>query len=82
MIATIAVIAAIDKKKKVSDRSDHSNHMKTTFQDRSDNSLAIAGKWFPYDRYDRCDRWEKKFSDRSDHSDHMGTRLKLCTFNK
>ena len=56
MIATIAVIAAIDKKKKVSDRSDHSNHMETTFQDRSDNSLAIAGKWFPYDRYDRCDR--------------------------
>ena len=30
--------------------------------------------WFPYDRYDLCDRWgswEKMVSDRSDHSDHM-----------
>ena len=32
MIATIAVIVAIAEKKKYSDRSEHSNHMKTTFQ--------------------------------------------------
>ena len=37
MITTIAVIAAIDEKKKFSDRSDHSDRMETSLSDRSDN---------------------------------------------
>ena len=33
---------------------------------------AIAGEWFPYDRYDRCDRWTFFFlSDRYDRGDQM-----------
>jgi len=45
--------------------------------------MPVCKGWFPYDGYDRCDRWEKPpaivaimhvwkplFSDRSDHSDH------------
>ena len=35
---------------------------------------TIAGKWFPYYRYDRCDRWTFFLSDRGDQ---METRLKL-----
>ena len=51
------------------------NLWKTLSSDRSDNDLwdrksfisaivvaAIAGEWFPYDRYDRCDRWTFFFS--------------------
>ena len=82
MIATIAVIAAIaEKKKYFSDRSDH---MKPLSSDRSDNNrwdikssilaivvAAIAGEWFPYDR------WTFFLSDHSDRSDHMETGLNL-----
>ena len=46
MIATIAVFV---EEKKFSDRSDH---METTFQ-RSKTITEIAGKWFPYDHYNR-----------------------------
>ena len=63
MIATIAVIAAIDEKKKnFSDRSDHMKLLSSGRNDRSDNNrldiksaisaivvAAIAGEWFPYD---------------------------------
>ena len=73
MIGTIAVIAAIAEKKMFSDRSDN---------DRWDISIlaivvaAIAGMWFPYDYYDRCDRWTFFFlSDRRDRSEYMETRL-------
>ena len=51
------------------------NLWKTLSSDRSDNDLwdrksfisaivvaAIAGEWFPYDRYDRSDRWTFCFS--------------------
>ena len=52
------MIATIAEKKKFSDRNDN---------DRRDSTLyisaivaaeisAIAGEWFPYDRYYRCDR--------------------------
>ena len=63
MIATISVIAAIAEKKKISDCSDDSDHMKPLSSDRGDNNrcdikssisaivvTAIAGEWFPYDR--------------------------------
>ena len=76
MITTIAVIAAIDEKKKFSDRSDDSDRMETSLSDRSDNDhwdtkssisvivfAAIAGEWFPYDR------WFFFLSDRSDRSE-------------
>ena len=79
MIATIAVIAVIAERKK--NFSDHSDHMKPLFSDRSDNYrwdikssisasvvAAIAGEWFPYDR------WTFFLSDRSDH---METELNL-----
>ena len=83
MIATIAekkkssAIAAIIRKPLSSDRSDRSHN------DRWDRKspisvivvAAIAGKWFPYDR------WTFFFvSDRSDHSDrsnHMEARLQV-----
>ena len=68
MIVTIAVIAVIDVKKESSaiiwkplssDRSDRSDN------DRWDRKRSIsvivvattAEKWFPYDRYDHCNRW-------------------------
>ena len=64
MIATITAIAE-KKKEKVCDRNDD---METTIQrSQRQRSLrkkkfylaiviaAIAGEWFPYDRYDRCD---------------------------
>ena len=51
MIATIAVIAAIAETKKVSDRWDSKKSFSAIVV------AAIAGKWFPYDCYDRCDRW-------------------------
>ena len=75
MIATIAVIAAIAEKKKFSDRNDNDR-----WDIKSSISVivvaAIAGKWFPYDRYDCCDRWTVFFlSDRSDRSDHMENRF-------
>ena len=82
MIATMAVIAAIaEKEKYFSDRSDH---MKPLSSDRSDNKrwdikssilaivvAAIAGEWFPYDR------WTFFLSNHSDRSDHMETGLNL-----
>ena len=62
MIPTIAVIAAIAEKKK--NFSDGSDHMKPLSSDCSDNNrwdiksstlaivvTAIAGEWFPYDRW-------------------------------
>ena len=88
MIVTIALIA--EKKSSARDRSDHSDQKETTFSDRRDNDrwgikrsisvivvAAIAGKWFPYDRYDLCDIAELFFflSDHSDRSDHMENRL-------
>ena len=93
MIATIAVIAAIAEKKKISDRSDHCDHMKPLSSGGSDNNrwdvkssisaivvAAIAGEWFP-------DMIAEFFflSDRSDHSnrsDHMETRLNYDNSDK
>ena len=84
MSATIAVIAAIAEKKMFSDRSDQ---RKALSSDRSDNDrwdisilaivvAEIAEMWFPYNRYDRCDRWSFFFlSDRRDRSEYMETRL-------
>ena len=44
---------------------------------------AIAGKWFPYDRYDRCDRWTFFFlSDLYELSVHMETGLKSWSDGK
>ena len=68
MIATIAVIAekkessaiaAIIWKPLSSDRSDN-DHWDRTFYISAivfAAIAAIAGKWFPSDRYDRCYRW-------------------------
>ena len=72
MIATIAVIAAIAEKKKFSDRSDHmENTLQRSQRQQSLRQkkfllsdcvaaiaviAAIAGEWFPCDRYERCDR--------------------------
>ena len=63
---------------------DRSDHMKPLSSDRSDNNrwdikssilaivvAAIAGEWFPYDR------WTFFLSDHSDRSDHMETGLNL-----
>ena len=59
-------IAAIIRKPLSSDRSDNDR-----WDIKSSISVivvaAIAGKWFPYDRYDRCDRWTFFFL--SDHSE-------------
>ena len=68
MIATNAVIAATAKKKK--NFSDRSDHMKPLSSDRSDNDhwdikssisaivvAAIAGEWFPYDRWTFFSPW-------------------------
>ena len=69
------------EKKYFSDRSDH---MKPLSSDRSDNNrwdikssilaivvAAIAGEWFPYDR------WTFFLSDHSDRSDHTEAGLNL-----
>ena len=40
-------------------------------------TIAVIGKWFPYDRIHRC-----FLSDRSDHSDLRETRLKCKTFSE
>ena len=61
-----SAIAAIIRKPLSSDRSDNDR-----WDIKSSISVivvaAIAGKWFPYDRYDRCDRWTFFFL--SDHSE-------------
>ena len=74
MIATIAAIVVVIWKPLCSDRWDRN------FSISAIVIAAVAGKWFPYDHYDRSDRWTFFFSDRSDCSDHMGTRLKWTTF--
>ena len=62
----IAAIIAIIRKPLSSDCSDNDR-----WDIKSSISVilvaAIAGKWFPYDRYDRCDRWTFFFL--SDHSE-------------
>ena len=46
------------------------------FQFYSLTQLLPLKAWFPYHRYNRCDRWQKKkFSDRNHHSDNMETSL-------
>ena len=72
------MIAAIAEKKKVrrSQRS-YENHFPAIVVAAI---ATIAGKWFPYDRYDRCNRWTFFLSDLNDRSDHMETRLKLRIF--
>ena len=62
MNATIAVIAAITEKKKFSDRSDN-DRWDRTFYISGIVVAAIAGEWFPYDR------WFFFLSDRSDRSE-------------
>ena len=72
MIATIAVIAAIAEKKSSAIAEIIAIIRKPLSSDRSDNDrtftisatvvAAIAEKWFPYDCYDRCDRWTFFFS--------------------
>ena len=75
--SAISAIIAILRKVFSSDHFD---------SDRSDNDrwdrkssisaivvTAIAGKWFPYDCYDRCDRWT--FFLLSDRNDHMEAGL-------
>ena len=61
-----SAIAAIIRKPLSSDSSDNDR-----WDIKSSISVivvaAIAGKWFPYDRYDRCDRWTFFFL--SDHSE-------------
>ena len=89
MIATIAEIAATAETKSSAIAAITAIIRKPLSSDRSDNDrwdikisisvivvAAIAGKWFLYDRYDRCDRWTFFFlSHHSDRSDHMETRL-------
>ena len=97
MIATIAVIAAKKKSsaiaaiiaiiwKPLSSNRSNNDHWDRTFYISAIVVAAIAGtEWFPYDRYDRCDRWTFFLSDRnnqSDRSDHTETKLKLRIFSK
>ena len=74
--SAIAAIIAVTWKPLCSDRWDRN------FPISAIVIAAVAGKWFPYDHYDRSDRWTFFFffSDRSDCSDHMETRLKWTTF--
>ena len=58
MIATIAVIAAILRKKiNFSDRSDHSDHTRPLSSDRSDRSDNSRWDIKSYIVAGRCDRW-------------------------
>ena len=66
-----SAIAAIIWKPLFSDRSDN-DHWDRTFYISAIVVAAIAGTWFPYDRYDRCDGLTFFLGDRSDH---METRL-------
>ena len=52
------------ERKKFSDRSDHSDHMETTFQRSLESGFHMIAATA-----------EKKFSDPSDHSDNMETGL-------
>lgn len=64
----IAGIIAIIWKPLPSDRSENDPW------DRTFSISAITGKWFSYDRYNRCDRWT--FFYLSDRRDHMEIGLK------